>query len=621
MSELDLLPAPRHLKMTGGTFTLADERLILLDSPDPQSLLFATNRFQKALLDQAGLNWHIVASRAVPGDQVALTLRVTPDQVYPQGYELVITPDGITVEARDDAGVFYGVCTLIQILQVSSLHASLSTLHVKDWPDFPVRGVMLDVSRDKVPTMQTTLALVDMLAGWKINQFQLYTEHTFAYRNHPEVWANASPFTAQEIMELDVYCRERHIELVPNQNSFGHMERWLKHPRYASLSEAPNGFDTPWGEHRSQSATLCPLDPGSLALVRSLYDELLPHLTSRMLNVGCDETLDLGQGHSKEECERRGAGRVYLDFLLKVYDEVKARDHTMQFWGDIIVQHPELIPELPRDAIALEWGYEAKHPFDDHGGKFAASGIPFYVCPGTASWCSIAGRTDNALGNLLSAAENGLKHGAIGYLNTDWGDRGHWQFLPISHIGLAMGAAYSWALEANRNLDAAQAVSLHAFCDPTGTLGRVAYDLGNVYQSVGYVPHNSSVLFWVFHRPLDKALAGYTGVTVASLKQTLKAIDRAMRGLGKAKSHRPDAELIVREFELTARQLRHGCQRALLSLEQRPAKAAALRRELAANLREIVHEYKRLWQARNRPGGLADSVARFEQARRDYGQA
>jgi len=174
---------------------------------------------------------------------------------------------------------------------------------------------MLDVSRDKVPTMDTVLALVDLLASWKINQLQLYTEHTFAYCNHPEAWANASPFTGHEILELDAYCRERHIELVPNQNSFGHMERWLKHPRYLPLAEAPNGFDTPWGEHRSYPSAQCPLDPGSLELMGSLYDELLPHFSSRLLNVGCDETWDLGQGRSKEECAKHGTGRVYLDYI------------------------------------------------------------------------------------------------------------------------------------------------------------------------------------------------------------------------------------------------------------------------------------------------------------------
>ncbi len=66
---------------------------------------------------------------------------------------------------------------------------------MRDHPDLPVRGVMLDISRDKVPTMATLEAVIDRLASLKVNQVQLYSEHTFAYRNHPEVHAAASPST------------------------------------------------------------------------------------------------------------------------------------------------------------------------------------------------------------------------------------------------------------------------------------------------------------------------------------------------------------------------------------------------------------------------------------------
>jgi hypothetical protein len=583
-------------------------------------LRFAAMRFQQGLY-RYGLTWEIVAGKSVPQDQIGLVLRVASENVtHPQGYELDVTPDSILIEAHDEAGVFYGICSLIQILESCAPHAPHSTLpalRITDWPDFPVRGVMLDVSRDKVPTLDTLLALVDMLAGWKINQLQLYTEHTFAYRNHPEVWANASPFTGQDILELDAYCRQRYIELVPNQNSFGHMHRWLTHPRYAPLAEVTEGYMTPWGEHKDGPFSLCPGDPGSLELVRSLYDELLPHFSSRMFNVNCDETFDLGQGRTKDDCERRGAGRVYLDYLLKLHKQVTARGKTMQFWGDMIVQHPDLIPELPRDSIALEWGYEADHPFDEHGAHFAAAGLSFYVCPGTSSWCSIAGRTENALGNLLNAAENGRMHGATGYLITDWGDDGHWQVLPVSFLGLAMGAAYSWALDANRDMDVPRAVSLHAFRDPTGVMGRVAYDLGNVYRAVGLELPNASALFWILQQPLPQVRAAL-GVPPAALRRTLKVIDRAMRGLEKARMDRPDAALIVQEHELTARLLRHACRRGLLALEHNPAKVTVLCRALDRDMRQIIHDYTRAWLKRNRPGGLTDSVARLEKARADY---
>lgn len=615
--SLSLLPIPRHLEPCRGANPLPPDRLIRLECPSPQYLFFSASKLQQFLRTHLGLHWQINASSSAPTDRSGITLRLAPAEVtHPQGYKLTITHQEMLIQAHDEAGIFYGVCTLIQIIDSTSIarQSSLPCLHIEDWPDFPARGVMLDVSRDKVPSMQTLLDLVDRLAGWKINQLQLYIEHTFAYQNHPEVWQHASPFTAEEIMRLDAYCQERFIELVPNQNSFGHMHRWLEHPRYRHLAEAPEGFDYPWGKHSDNPFSLCPLDPGSLELVTSLYDELLPHFSSRKFNVGCDETFDLGQGRSQAACEQFGPGRVYLDFLQKIYHEVTRRGHSMQFWGDIIIHHPDLVPELPRDLTALEWGYEADHPFSDHGAQFARAGLPFYVCPGTSAWTSIAGRTHNALGNLLNAAENGLKNGAVGYLNTDWGDEGHWQTLPVSYLGFVAGAADSWALEANRDMDISHTLSLYAFDDPSGNMGQVAYDLGNVYRAVGVEPSNSSTLFWLLHQPLSLA-TDYGGLAPASsLYHTLEVIDQTARPLKVSQSSRADIHLLNQEFDLTLHMLRHACQRGLFALHEAGVSASWLDKDLL----ELIDEYKLVWLSRNRPGGLKDSLAGLERSRKDY---
>jgi len=152
-----------------------------------------------------------------------LHLTIDPRIARPQGYVLHTAMTGVDLIAHDEAGLFYGVQTLVQLLKRNP--RELPFMSIEDWPDFPTRGVMLDVSRDKVPTMKTLFGLIDLLASWKINQVQLYMEHTFAYANHGEVWEHASPFTADEICILDAFCRERFVDLVPNQNSFGHMER------------------------------------------------------------------------------------------------------------------------------------------------------------------------------------------------------------------------------------------------------------------------------------------------------------------------------------------------------------------------------------------------------------
>src|SRR5262249_13548180 len=125
----------------------------------------------------------------------------------PQAYQLRITPNQISITAGDAAGAFYAQQTLKQLAR--QFPDALPCLKIEDHPDFPARGVMLDISRDKVPTMETLFTLVDQLAEWKINQLQLYTEHTFAYSRHKEVWQHASPMTADQIRALDQYCRQR----------------------------------------------------------------------------------------------------------------------------------------------------------------------------------------------------------------------------------------------------------------------------------------------------------------------------------------------------------------------------------------------------------------------------
>lgn len=619
-----LLPAPQNLVETGQSCSLPAQGVIVLDGPQPQALFPAAQALRQTLQQFGGREWQIAAS-ASPDQTGRIWVRHVPGAVLqPQGYRLQIQAHGVEILSGDLPGAFYGIQTVRQVLEQSG--ADLPGLDCQDWPDYPQRGVMLDVSRDRVPTMETLYVLVDRLAGWKINQLQLYLEHTFAYRQHPEVWAQASPFTGEEILALEAYCRERFIELVPNQNTFGHMRRWLVLPRYRDLAEAPDGCDTRWG-HFDEPFSLAPAHPGSLELVRGLMDELLPHFSSRQFNVGCDETVDLGQGASRELVEQRGLGRVYLDFLLQIYKEVKRRGYTMQFWGDIIMEHPELVKELPRDGIALEWGYEAEHPFEQHGAAFAASGIPFYVCPGTSSWNSLAGRTDNALANLRNAATNGLKHGAIGYLVTDWGDNGHWQPLPVSYLGFAYGAALAWGVQANLGLDVIQALDLFVFRDAQQRMGRLVYDLGNLYQAPGIWQHNSSALFNILQAAPETIRLYLPGVDdlpalIQAFQRTEAQLEAIMAALPEVDLRSPDASLIQREYTWLAEALRHACERFIWVAEEILGKDTSQRRlALWEEAGVLMDEYHQLWHSRSRPGGFQDSLRRFEVMRSHYRSA
>lgn len=610
-----LLPTPKTLQRLDGTYHVEGRKRIVLNGLPALELLAHGTRLRAELERRAGVQWSVSGSEAGAVDEIGAVLTVTTEDEVPnaEGYELEIRPTGIEIRASDAPGMFYGVCTLGQLLE--QYGAELPALHVVDQPDFAHRGIMLDISRDKVPSMDTLRELVDTFASWKINQLQLYTEHTFSYRNHPLVWADASPITEQEVLELDALCRDRYIELVPNQNSFGHMYRWLKHEPYRDLAETHDTFIA-WGMPRQGPFGLNPTDPRSIDLLRSMYDELLPNFASRQFNVGGDETIDLGQGKSKPAVERRGAGAVYLDFLKKIQREVKARGHVMQFWGDIIVNYPELVPQLPKGVIALEWGYEADHPFESHGELFAKSGVPFYVCPGTSSWMAILGRTPNMLGNVHNACDNGRRHGAIGVLTTDWGDRGHWQYLPFSHAGFALGAAKSWNADTPQEYDLARALDIFVFRDRAGLAGAAMLDLGRAYTAFSAHLHNGSHFNAALMRPL--AEVADLEATAAEARAAAKAIDQAAKRFDRAELGCAGAGLIKREVAAAARLAKHGCSRIVLARETSPAKRAALKRELADDLREILRLHKPLWHARNRQGGYADSVAGLKKLLADY---
>ena len=411
---MNLLPCPRSLKILRGTFTLPKHK--------PLAAI------------------KVVRTNSAPD--------------HPEGYALAISKTGIEISFRETGGLRAATATLRQLLR--EYGRRLPCLHIRDWPDFPRRGVMLDISRGRVPKLETLLDLAEKLSDFKINELQLYTEHTFAYQKYKSVWQSWGALTAKEIQILDARCRELGIDLVPNQNSFGHLRYFLADPRLKKLGELSEPYEAETKDFLRRPTTLAPNHPGTLPFLRGLYDELLPNFSSEFFNVGCDETWDLGRGQSKKLCEAKGKGRVYLDFLKKIHREVSARDKKMMFWGDIILKYPKLIRELPKNVIALNWGYEANHPFEKEAAQFAKAKIPFYVCPGTSTWQTLIGKHDNALANLRAAAKAGKKFGAIGFLNTDWGDGGHPQPLAVSWPLFAAGAALAWN---SKNFDESKLVA------------------------------------------------------------------------------------------------------------------------------------------------------------------
>lgn len=597
-----ILPHPRQISRQPGEFDLNTGGFIHLASQKSPDLWQIATMLREEIRLHSQHEWTIRAGVETGGIQLTIDNTAL---AKPEAYSLSIKPEGIELVGSDSAGVFYGCQTLCQLFR--QYESQLPCLMIEDWPDFSVRGYMLDISRDRVPKLETLFSLVDCLAEWKINHLQLYTEHTFAYSGHEIVWQHASPMTGEEILVLDAYCRERYIDLVPNQASFGHMDRWLKHPSYRHLAESPDGWEFR-GTYFSNPFTLNPLHPGSLKLISELYQELLPHFSSQLFNVNADEAFDLGLGASRQAITEQGKAAVYFEYLDKLNELVQSQGRRMLYWGDFYWEHPQSISMHPSDAIVLEWGYEAGHDFAAHTSRLAEAENPFYVCPGTSAWNSFLGRTNNMLANITNATKNGLEYGAIGLLNTDWGDNGSLEYLPVSYLGIAFGAACSWCLETASEISISDALSYHAFSDPTGKAGKIIYDLGNAYLLTKPQVRNSAAPFWSL---IESMMVGWRSakVDVESFKKSMDYVNDLSARWNQVSLNRPNSALIQDEIANNIAMWLHACRCGIAFEEARDGDPVW--RKLTDELQAITTEHQRLWLARNRPGGLEDSAAQL----------
>ena len=602
----ELVPAPRAIDVREGFLELSATRGVELVGAPPDD---ASRERIESALDEWG---------PAEGGQ-PLRVRTScgrSEGLAGQAYELEVSSTGVTLRGAGRAGLHHAVATLRQLLRLAGEGRRLPCLRIDDAPAFERRGWMLDVSRDRIPTLATLFRLVDLLADLKGNELQLYMEHTFAYAGHEEVWRGTGALTPAEVRRLDDHCAARGVSLVPNQNCLGHLHHWLVHDRYRPLAEVPEGVEHPFADAK-EPFSLCPTDPASLAFVEELLDQLLPCFRAREVNVGLDETFDIGLGRSERAVAERGGGRVYLDHLCAVNDRVRARGRRMQFWADVLLEHPDLVDDVPKDALALLWGYEASHPFDDHARRVAASGLPFVVCPGTSSWQSLAGRTANLLGNLDAAVRAGLAHGAEGVLITDWGDRGHLQPEWASYAGWTLGCALAWNptpdVDPRDPAHLAVLLDRHVLLDGAGVLGALLLALGRAGERTGvHAPNASPLSLFVtaIHKPFPaEAIEGEP--TVAGCEAAADAVRATVARLGAVRSRRADAELLAREVRWVADALvaaaglgaaRLGAGGALDRI------AAPERAELAATFRRLAETHGALWLARCRAGGLERSV-------------
>jgi hypothetical protein len=608
-----LLPEPRRVEPRAGHLGVSAQTPVVLAPGSDDGDLASARLLADGLAARAGRRPPIESHTRSADLGPRLELRRGGRSG--DGYRIDASAEKVVLEGDGPAGLRYAAQTLLQLVDA---RGRIPACRIEDAPDFPLRGLMLDVSRGKVPTQACLEELVDRCGLLKLNVLMLYVEHPFRFRRHPEIGANASPLDAETLRQLDAYAAARHVQLVPSLQSLGHMEHVLKLPRYAGLAES----DARW--------SLAPVDPGAYALLEDLYDEYLPNFRSAYFNANCDEPWDLGYGRSKERAQEIGRGGVFLEHVRKVRDLAARHGRRTLVWADVVHTHPDRVPEIDRDLVLLDWWYEADHDYD-RVKVFAENGLDFWVCPGTSSWNCLFPRMENALANITGYADAGRRHGAGGLLVTDWGDFGHYNLLGNSWLGFAWAGQQAWSGDAPAaRFD--RAFTRLFFGDASGEAARLFRRLGAVHDAGFSVP-NASALQFLYFDDLDDARfleAAREG-----------ALARSERRLERVRSELAGARARFGDDGLTWEELVYAADASLLAVRKaraarswmawrrgRKKLAAPGRRSLARSLRALADEQaalgrilRRLWLRRSRPSNFELTRRRLDASLRSLRRA
>ncbi len=341
-----------------------------------------------------------IGALPLPGERPGPTSR--------EAYALKVMPNGGEIQAHSSAGLFYGVQTLCQLVEGIAAEAVLPEVEIQDWPTLAYRGTMVDISHGPLPTEDEIKRQLDFISHFKANQYYLYSEDSIELDGYPLLNPQGR-LSKDEVRRIIAYARERHIDVVPNFDLYGHQHDLFRIEQYSDLSDEKHGTE---------------FDPGNPKVMPLLTDwigqfaDLFP---SPFVHIGFDETFQI-EAAQQTPGSAAAPTALFLKQLAAVTRLFQQRGKQVMAFDDIMVKYPQIIPELPPGLIAVAWYYTPEDPtYKRWLGPLIANHVPHMVQPGVTSYDDITPDFDTTFKNIDTFLAAGRRSGALGLINSVWG--------------------------------------------------------------------------------------------------------------------------------------------------------------------------------------------------------
>ena len=612
--NVHILPTPQQVKTTEGQFVWDENVVLTYDASDAEINQIIT-MFRNDLDQISGKK--VQFSRGLIKGKHFIELIKTDhlgiSENEDQAYRLTINRNFVRMEATTNTGLFYATQSLKQLYRYAFLcnknEIALPCATITDWPNFKIRAWQDDISRGPIVSMDYLKRLIPQMAECKLNAFSLYTEHTFKTKCHPDI-APTDAFTAEEIKELEEFCRPYHIQIIGNQQCFGHFEEILCNPFYSHLA------DTKWN-----------LNPAKEETYKFLEDhlrEVANAYKSPYFNINCDETESLGQGYAKAYVDSIGAEKVYYQHINRINRMLRPYRKRVMMWGDIADQHPEILDNLDDDIFLIAWSYVGKDNFDDFLKPYMESGRSFFVAPGVSLSERVWPKHYEFRKNISNLCRDGYKNGAWGVINTCWDDFGE-SLINSALYGLAWGAEMSWNAVSTDERNAEANFTTQLLGNLSSDLLQHLDDLSewSKIDEIGKFSAMTKPMVPFYPALVGDSVEALNREAAASLIDLGKTLEKDQKQVKRNASVFDNALYAAHRMKWCAERNLTRCQLYRTYNDPTEANIAESKKminSLISSLHDLKNEYVKVWNFESRPYWLEVNLKKYDDIARELQQ-
>jgi hexosaminidase len=344
-----------------------------------------------------------------------------------EAYQIHVTNNKAQLTAKTDAGLYYALQTLRQLIVDQEKNSYIPEVDIEDYPAFVYRGVMMDFSHGGLLTEAEIMNQIDLLARWKMNQYYFYNEVSIEMKGYPLINYNAC-YSQEQIKRIVAYGREKHMDVIPFVNFYGHLHELLRLEKYNSLGIGNYGHD------------LDPNDPGVQTLLKDWIKQYVNIFPSPFIHVGFDETWETERlAFADSTIHYKELYLKQLNFVTKAFQNY---GKTVMMWTDITNVHPDIMSEFPKGLVPVIWEYSDKPAsFTKWLIPIRKEKLPFFVQSAVDNWGNVYPAADYTYDNIDACLKISREEKAIGYITSVWTDavqpllRNTWLFMAYGSIG------------------------------------------------------------------------------------------------------------------------------------------------------------------------------------------